>query len=157
MASASTLYGKAASNYRAAKTLLDYASGDEEQLNMAGFHLQQAVEFAMKYLLEQDGVEYPRTHDIDQLIRIANEGKVDLLLTEYIEDHAEMFSQWEAKSRYILDYSIEQKKIERALKAVDEYLTAIADEEKRQIATAEAPEETEGAEENQVPPMDAED
>lgn len=130
MASANTLYDKAAANYKSARLLLQYAAGDEEQLNFAGYHLQQAVELTMKYLLEQDGVEYPKTHDIEQLIRIASEKGIDLHLNEYIEDHAEMFSTWEAKARYILGYAIESKKLERALKEVDKYLTAVAKAER---------------------------
>lgn len=127
MASARTLYGKAAANFRSAKLLLDHANGDEEQLNLAGYHLQQALELTLKYLLEQDGVEYPKTHDIDQLIRIGNERGVDLRLSEYLTDHAEMFSMWEARSRYVLGYAIEARKLERALSEVDDYLAAIAE------------------------------
>lgn len=126
MASASTLFGKAAANFRCADAILTAADGDEEQLNMAGYHIQQALELALKYLLEQDGIEYPKTHDIDQLIRIGNDGGVDLRLTEYIEDHAEMFSQWEVKSRYVIGYAIEAKKVSRARDEVDEYLAIVA-------------------------------
>ena len=93
---------------------------------MAGFHLQQAVEQAMKYLLEQDGVEYPKTHDIDQLLRIGHESEVNMHASDYIEDHAEMFSQWEAKARYVMGYAIEKRKLDRALQEVDDYLAAIA-------------------------------
>ncbi|WP_251212691.1 HEPN domain-containing protein [Adlercreutzia murintestinalis] len=129
MASATTLYGKAAANFKSAKLLLDNANGDEEQLNLAGYHLQQALELTLKYLLEQDGIEYPKTHDIDQLIRIGNESRVDLQLSEYLIDHAEMFSLWEAKARYILGYAIEARKLERALSEIDDYLAAVADAE----------------------------
>ncbi len=129
MASATTLYGKAAANFKSAKLLLDNADGDEEQLNLAGYHLQQALELTLKYLLEQDGIEYPKTHDIDQLIRIGNESRVDLQLSEYLIDHAEMFSLWEAKARYILGYAIEARKLERALSEIDDYLAAVADAE----------------------------
>lgn len=126
MASASTLFDKASANFKSARLLLENASDDDEQLNFAGYHLQQAVELAIKYLLEQNGVEYPKTHDIDQLIRIANENGVDLHMSEYVEDHAEMFSAWEAKARYVLGYSIEAKKLVRALSEVDDYLTKVA-------------------------------
>lgn len=129
MASATTLYGKAAANFKSAKLLLDNANGDEEQLNLAGYHLQQALELTLKYLLEQDGIEYPKTHDIDQLIRIGNESRVDLQLSEYLIDHAEMFSLWEAKARYILGYAIEARKLKRALSEIDDYLAAVADAE----------------------------
>lgn len=81
---------------------------------------------AIKYLLEQSGVEYPKTHDIDQLIRLAAEKDVELFLADYIEDHAEMLSQWEAKPRYVIGCSIAQRKIERALEEIDSYLAEVA-------------------------------
>ena len=76
--------------------------------------------------MEQDGVEYPKTHDIDQLIRIGKEHGVELHLNDYLEDHAEMFSAWESKARYVLGYAIEARKLERALPEIDDYLAIIA-------------------------------
>lgn len=131
MSSAQTLYGKAIANLRTAYLVFDYSDGDEDQLNIAGYLLQQAVELAIKYQLEQYGIEYPKTHDIDQLIRLARADDIDLLLTEYLYDHAEMLSLWEAKSRYVLGYAIEARKIERTLEEVDHYLERIADEENK--------------------------
>ena len=141
MAADQTLYDKAASNLRNARLVFDNRGDDDAQLNFVGYHLQQAVELTIKYLLEQSGVEYPKTHDVDQLIRMAAEAKVDLCLSEYMEDHAEMFSQWEAKSRYVIGYSIEQRKIERALEEVDDYLADIAARERAEAEGAE-PEES---------------
>lgn len=132
MTKANTLYDKAAANYKSALLLLENSNGDEEQLNFAGYHLQQAVELALKYLLEQNGTEYPKTHDIDQLIRIGKENGAEIYINDYIEDHAEMFTLWEAKARYVLGYAIEQKKLERALTEVDRYLTDIAEGESNQ-------------------------
>lgn len=126
MANEKTLFDKAVSNLQVARIVLAQAADDEGQLNIVGFHLQQAMELALKYLLEQDGVEYPKTHDIDQLTRIGREANVDLHLSEYLEDHAEMFSQWEAKSRYVIGYAIESRKAERALQEVDDYLASVA-------------------------------
>ena len=129
MSSAQTLYGKAVANLRTSQLVYDYGDGDEDQLNIAGYHLQQAVELAMKYLLEQNGIEFPKTHDIDQLIRIARTNDIDLYVSEYLDDHAEMLSLWEAKSRYILGYAIEARKVERMIQEVGLYLERIAVEE----------------------------
>ena len=126
MSSAQTLFGKAVANLRTAQLVYDHCYGDEDQLNIAGYLLQQAVELAMKHLIEQNGIEFPKTHDIDQLIRIARANDVDLLISEYLDDHAEMLSLWEAKSRYILGYTIEARKVERMLQEVDAYLARIA-------------------------------
>lgn len=134
MGSARTLYDKAVANLRTAQILFDYDDGDEEQLNAMGYHLQQAMELALKYLLEQNGIEYPKTHDIDQLIRMGREAGAELYLSEYLEDHAEMLSQWEAKARYILGYAIEARKVERALNEIDDYLAEVAAQETAAIA-----------------------
>lgn len=123
-----TLFDKAVSNYNTALILKRFMGEDEAQLNAAAYHLQQAIELALKYLLEMDGVEYPKTHDIEQLIRLAAANGVDLRLPEYIEDHAEMFSQWEAKTRYIVGYLVEEKKITKAIRAIDEWFTALGGE-----------------------------
>ena len=73
------------------------------------------------------GIEYPKTHDIDQLLRIGKENGAELLVTEYIEDHSEMFSLWEARTRYVLNYHLEERKIDAALKGVKELLDKTSD------------------------------
>lgn len=135
MTAEQTLYDKAASNLRLARLTFDNRGDDDALLNYVGYHLQQAVELALKYLLEQSGVEYPKTHDIDQLTRLAREAEVDLYLTDYLEDHAEMLSQWEAKARYVIGYSIEAHKVERALGEVDAYLADVAARERAEMET----------------------
>ena len=101
------------------------AINDEAYLNYVGYHIQQALELSIKYVLEMNGVNYPKTHDIDQLIRLANINNVDLYLNEYIDDHSEMFSLWEARTRYILNYRLEKRKIERSLMETKSYLDVI--------------------------------
>ena len=76
-------------------------------------------------MLEMNGVNYPKPHDIDQLIRLANINNVELYLNEYIDDHSEMFSLWEARTRYILNYRLEKRKIERSLTETKSYLDVI--------------------------------
>ena len=137
MGSAWTLYDKAVANLRTAQILFDHDADDEEQINAMGYHLQQAMELALKYLLEQNGVEYPKTHDIDQLIRMGREAGAELYLPEYLEDHAEMLSQWGAKSRYVLGYAIESRNVERALSEIDDYLAEVAAQETAAIAALE--------------------
>lgn len=117
-----TLLDKAISNYNVAVMIRNQMGSDEAYLNYIGYHLQQAVELNLKYQLEMSGIEYPKTHDIDQLLRIGKENNADLLVTEYIEDHSEMFSLWEARTRYVLNYHLEERKIDAALKGVKELL-----------------------------------
>lgn len=125
MSDSKTLYDKALSNFNSANILLAHMGDDEEQLNIIAYHLQQTLELLIKDILESNGIEYPKTHDVEQLIAIANENNVDLKLNEYLKDHSEMFSQWESKSRYILGYLVEKKKIEQAVDALTEYIKGL--------------------------------
>jgi len=44
------------------------AHAENPQTDAAGFHLQQAVEKSLKVWLALDGVDYPRTHDLNPLL-----------------------------------------------------------------------------------------
>lgn len=121
-----TLFDKAKQNLKVAESIYStIAINDEAYLNYVGYHIQQALELSIKYMLEMNGVNYSKTHDIDQLIRLANINNVDLYLNEYIDDHSEMFSLWEARTRYILNYRLEKRKIERSLTETKSYLDII--------------------------------
>ena len=121
-----TLFDKAKQNLKVAESIYStIAINDEAYLNYVGYHIQQALELSIKYMLEMNGVNYSKTHDIDQLIRLANINNVDLYLNEYIDDHSEMFSLWEARTRYILNYRLEKRKIERSLMETKSYLDVI--------------------------------
>ena len=102
-----TLLDKSISNYNVAVMIRNQMGSDEAYLNYIGYHLQQAVELNLKYQLEMSGIEYPKTHDI--------------------EDHSEMFSLWEARTRYVLNYHLEERKIDVALKGVKELLDKTSD------------------------------
>lgn len=71
-----------------AETLLVLARRDEQAFrklasdsalhdSLAGFHAQQAVEKALKAVLSQKGVAYRRTHDIAELLDLANDAGID--------------------------------------------------------------------------------
>ena len=99
------------------ETLLDKA-----KQNYVGYHLHQAVEIAIKYELSIHAVPYQKIHDITQLIQLANQNGVDLDLPEYIDEHSQMFTLWESRTRYIINYRLEKRKIERALEEVGKML-----------------------------------
>lgn len=86
-----TLLDKAVQNITLAKMIYSELIGDEVYLNYIGYLIQQAVELSIKYNLELNGIEYPKTHDISQLIYLAKE-EIDLGISEYIEEHSEMFT-----------------------------------------------------------------
>lgn len=120
-----TYLDKAEENLIVAKNIFNSLKYDDVFLNFTGYHLQQAVELSVKYLLERNGVNYPKTHDISQLIILGKENNVDLYLTPYMEEHSDTFTIWESKTRYVLNYKVEERKIKTALDEVEKYLETI--------------------------------
>lgn len=59
------LLALAEKDYKAARIL---ARAEEPQTDAAGFHLQQAVEKALKAWLALKAVDYPKTHDLSLLL-----------------------------------------------------------------------------------------
>jgi HEPN domain-containing protein len=114
-----TLLTRAKDNLRAAKTLFQAGSGDDDFCNIVGYHLQQATELFIKYQLEQSGVHYPKVHEIETLLRIARENNTEIIMTDYVVDHAETVSAWEAKTRYVLSYLVERRTIEKMLPEIE--------------------------------------
>lgn len=102
---------------------------DDNIVNLACYHLEQAVEKAIKFVLENNGLEFPKSHNIESLISFAEANDVDLYLNDYIIDHAEMLSSWEAKTRYVLDYLVDIKKLEATIEPVGTYLDDVAKHE----------------------------
>lgn len=123
-----TLFDKALTNFDCAKIIRSSVkSEDEEMLNLVGYHLQQALELSLKYTLEMNGVEYPNTHRIEDLLRIARNNNVELYVNDYIKEHDALFTSWEANSRYIIGFLIEIERIDKAIPEIEEYLKKLID------------------------------
>lgn len=123
-----TLFDKALTNFDCAKIIrASIKLEDEEMLNLVGYHLQQALELSLKYTLEMNGVEYPNTHRIEDLLRIGKNNNVELYLNDYIIEHDTLFTSWEANSRYIIGFLIEIDKIDKAIPEIEEYLKNLID------------------------------
>jgi HEPN domain-containing protein len=88
------LLRKARSDLAAARAL----AGDADQADeVVGSHVQQAVEKSVKAVMASLGLDYPRTHDIDYLVRQLAKHDVavpDLLL------EARWVSMWGVFTRY---------------------------------------------------------
>ena len=117
-----SLFTRAIENYNSAAFLYRVIGNDELQLNFIAYHLQQAVEMCIKFQLEQNGLEYPLIHNIEQLLQIAAENNIDLDAPEYIEDKAEMLSIWESHTRYVMSYLVDKRKVENAFCPIRNFL-----------------------------------
>ena len=93
-----TLFSRAEGNFRyAVKNYLAF-SGDELELNFIGYALQQAAELAIKHFMEINGVRYEKTHQI-----------------------APAVSKWESKTRYIKNYVLARKQLEKEVGLIREF------------------------------------
>ena len=107
-----TLLDKAKQNYEVANTLFQsLANDDEAYLNYVGYHLQQAVEIAIKYELSIHAVPYQKTDDITHLIQLANQNGVDLNLPEYIDDIQKCLLFGKAEQDTLLITALKKEKL----------------------------------------------
>lgn len=91
---ADLLLGKAESDLSAARVL---AADADQQDDVVGFHLQQAVEKSLKAVLAVRGFEIPRTHDLDLLSRLVGRGSEGL--PDELAD-VKQLSPWAVATRY---------------------------------------------------------
>lgn len=80
-----------------------------------GFHAQQAVEKAVKVALTLEGVDFPKTHDLEYLIALA--GKHSITMEPELES-ASWLTPWAAEFRYD-DAPIETLDRKRAIAVAD--------------------------------------
>ena len=72
---AELLVRRAAGDLKAARKLSPDPEIDE---GIVGFHTQQAVEKTLKATLTLEGVDFPKTHDIDFLVGLAGEHSIEM-------------------------------------------------------------------------------
>lgn len=72
---ADLLAGKAAGDLVVAQKLAPDPEVDDDHV---GFNAQQAVEKALKVALTLGGIDFPKTHDLDYLIALANQSSVEV-------------------------------------------------------------------------------
>lgn len=116
------LFRRAYLDYRAAENLLKIPENDEAYMNTVAYHLQQAVEKTLKAFLECVGVTVPNTHDIDKLVRMSKNNGSRAVVTEWVEDKADMLTRWETDTQYDIEYCVEKEKIQIGLTEVKKFL-----------------------------------
>ncbi len=118
-------YFKSAYNdFDAAKLLLRASDADERYFNMVAYHMQQAVEKTLKAFLECVGVTVPNTHGIDKLIKMSRDNGSRAVITDWLADHEDMLTRWEAETRYNMDFSVEKRKVDDAVDKIEVFLVS---------------------------------
>ena len=98
---------------------------DEIIIDIVGFHVQQAVELAIKFLFEINGVEYPKLNDLMQLSYLALKSGIDLYLTEYLDDRLDVLNSWEANATRLTNYKLELNNVTEMLNEVKLYISIV--------------------------------
>lgn len=84
---------RAAEDLLVAEIILD---NDHELLAQIGFHLQQFLEKRMKVILQENHIDYPKTHDLAILLRLFPQKKINADDKEFMY----ILSQFAVESRY---------------------------------------------------------
>lgn len=116
------LFRSARMDFETAYMLWEKPYNDEMILNNAAYHLQQAVEKVLKGALECVGVTVPNTHKITKLLEMITNNGANLIITEWLDEHSEMLSEWEAETRYNMDFLVEKRKLDKAIREVRSFL-----------------------------------
>lgn len=116
------LFKSAYLDYQAAKTIYQTPYNDEMFFNNAAYHLQQCIEKILKGALECVGVTVPNTHRIAKLLQMIRNNGANLVVTDWIYEHAEMLSEWEAETRYNMDFIVEKRKLDQAIVETQNFL-----------------------------------
>lgn len=116
------LFRSARMDFETAYMLWEKPYNDELILNNAAYHLQQAVEKVLKGALECVGVTVPNTHKITKLLEMITNNGANLIITEWLDEHSEMLSEWEAETRYNMDFLVEKRKLDKAIREVRSFL-----------------------------------
>ncbi|MCC8046388.1 MAG: HEPN domain-containing protein [Clostridiales bacterium] len=116
------LFRSARMDYRTAEMIWQEQANDEMILNNAAYHLQQTVEKVLKGALECVGVTVPYSHKISKLVAMVFHDGANLTITDWLDDHAEMLSEWETETRYNIDFLVEKRKLDRAMEEVRNFM-----------------------------------
>lgn len=75
------LYNKAKTDLFAAQILLEQFEKSETDLDLEiiFFHFQQCAEKLLKALLSKNGIDYPKLHDLEPLLKLINENNIILI------------------------------------------------------------------------------
>lgn len=114
-----TLLNIAERNYRQALKGITYFTGDEGELNLIGYFLQQAAELCIKHCMEINGIRYAHTHAIEDLL---DDCENSCYFSEEFYNFSPAITKMEAKTRYIKNYRLATQQVKTAFRLVKQLL-----------------------------------
>ncbi len=115
----------------AAKQAIEYFDqmGTKEIKNIAAYHLQQAAEKLIKYQIYQrlKSTDNHRmyTHDLSRLLDYAEAEGLTLIVPDYIRNHVNQITDWEAGSRYDFSFVCRIDTLKKCYETVKEWETKV--------------------------------
>ena len=100
--------------------IMSHEISDPVHYDTAAYHVQQATEKVMKYVLQQNGIEFLWTHDISELVEQMIENKIDV--PNWISEVAGLLTGYESKTRYLNTLVASKAKLEELIPLITEYL-----------------------------------
>ena len=92
---------------------------DDVFLDVAAYHLQQAVEKLVKYVMSQNNVIFNKTHDILELCQQMDDNSISY--PDWVYNNAKILTNYATKVRFGEDLVGNRRKIEELLELVTEY------------------------------------
>lgn len=99
---------------------------DEGLVRIAAYHTQQALEKTLKFILEENGEQLVKTHDLS--ILISNLDKIGISIPKAIIEIHTIVTHWESMTRYDETFKFSINEIIRLVKRVDKFTCSIGKE-----------------------------
>lgn len=96
----STMYSRSVVMLQQSKNALMKAADDDAYLDVACFEAQQAIEFLIKAILLENGVEYTKSHDIRYLLSMLESINFTFEKIDALDLLSDTITDWEEGSRY---------------------------------------------------------
>lgn len=95
-----TMYNRAIAQYSQIDFCIGKISTNTAYLDLACFDAQQALEFLMKHILIEHGVQFKKTHNIGYLLDLLNSIGFNFDLKEDLSSIVDTITNWEQTSQY---------------------------------------------------------
>ncbi len=95
---------------------------DERHINNVAYLLQQAVEKTLKAFLQNNGMLDLFTHDITKLVKMSTNNGSKAVITEWIDEHSDTLTRWEAETRYNYEFCSSIKVVDTAIVEIQKFL-----------------------------------
>lgn len=96
----SKLFSKAKLLFESAEYHYRHIADDDCHLDLCCYDLQQSIEFALKGIVELNGLDYAENHEIRSNLNILNRNQIEIPYEKELRLLANTLYQWETDSRY---------------------------------------------------------